>query len=123
MVRFKDDSSRLLKRDEDMCVLIGKLEDVQATLSNYILNLVMLLSVVHDYYQDEKLTADYTLKLLIPSNYVTKLIGQSNNLSDSEGYMIRDIIDRSGGSQIKILSEKQSERDSKECIISINGTR
>ena len=109
MVRFKDDSSRLLKRDEDMCVLIGKLEDVQATL-------IMLLSVVHDYYQDEKLTSDYTLKLLIPSNYVTKLIGQ-------KGYMIRDIIDRSGGSQIKILSEKQSERDSKECIISINGTR
>jgi hypothetical protein len=37
--------------------------------------------------------------------------------------MIRDIIERSGGSQIKILSEKQSERDSRECIISINGTR
>ena len=44
--------------------------------------------------------------MLIPSNYVTKLIGQ-------KGYMIRDIIERSGGSQIKILSDKQSERDSK----------
>jgi len=37
--------------------------------------------------------------------------------------MIRDIIERSGGAQIKILSDKQSERDVKECIISINGTK
>lgn len=35
--------------------------------------------------------------------------------------MIRDIIDRSGGAQIKILSDKQ-EKD-RECIISINGTK
>lgn len=34
LIRFKEDHSRLLKRDEDMCVLIGKLEDVQASLSN-----------------------------------------------------------------------------------------
>lgn len=77
MIRFKEDHSRLLKRDEDMCVLIGKLEDVQASLSNSSINLVMLLSIVHEYYIDEKLTTDYTLKMLIPSNYVTKLIGQS----------------------------------------------
>lgn len=37
--------------------------------------------------------------------------------------MIRDITERSGGAQIKILSDRQSERDAKECIISINGTR
>jgi len=37
--------------------------------------------------------------------------------------MIRDIIDRSGGAQIKILSEKQNERDIRECIISINGSK
>jgi hypothetical protein len=35
--------------------------------------------------------------------------------------MIRDIIDRSGGAQIKILSDKQ-EKD-RECIISINGSK
>lgn len=40
--------------------------------------------------------------MLIPANYVTKLIGQ-------KGYMIRDIIDRSGGAQIKILSDKQEK--------------
>lgn len=59
--------------------------------------------------------------MLIPANYVTKLIGQSNNSFYAEGYMIRDIIERSGGAQIKILSDKQ-EKD-RECIISINGTK
>ena len=44
-------------------------------------------------------------------------------LINAEGYMIRDITERSGGAQIKILSDRQSERDAKECIISINGTR
>ena len=37
--------------------------------------------------------------------------------------MIRDIIEKSGGAQIKINSDKQSEKDIRECIISINGTR
>ena len=35
--------------------------------------------------------------------------------------MIRDLIERSGGAMIKILSDKQ-EKD-RECIISINGTK
>ena len=35
--------------------------------------------------------------------------------------MIRDIIERSGGAQIKILSDKQ-EKD-RECVIAINGTK
>ena len=35
--------------------------------------------------------------------------------------MIKDIIERSGGAQIKILSDREAERDTKECIISING--
>lgn len=37
--------------------------------------------------------------------------------------MIRDIIERSGGAQIKILSDRQFQRDARECIISINGSR
>lgn len=59
--------------------------------------------------------------MLIPANYVTKLIGQSTFIAYLEGYMIRDIIERSGGAMIKILSDKQ-EKD-RECIISINGTK
>ena len=85
-----------------MCILLGKLEDVQAMA-------VMLINLVHDYYSSErKIPIDYTLKMLIPSNYVTKLIGQSIFIDNSEGYMIRDIIERSGGAQIKILSDKKS---------------
>jgi hypothetical protein len=38
---------------------------------------VLLLTIINDYYVDEKSNSDYTLKMLIPSNYVTKLIGQS----------------------------------------------
>lgn len=37
----------------------------------------MLLTIVNNYYIDEKEGEGYTLKMLIPSNYVTKLIGQS----------------------------------------------
>jgi len=59
--------------------------------------------------------------MLIPANYVTKLIGQSKLIVNLEGYMIRDIIERSGGAIIKILSDKQ-EKD-RECIISINGSK
>jgi len=36
--------------------------------------------------------------------------------------MIRDITERSGA-QIKILSDKHIEKDIKECIIAINGTK
>ena len=65
---------------------------------------VVLLNLVNDYYSvDKKNPIDYTLKMLIPSNYVTKLIGQ-------KGYMIRDIIERSGVAMIKILSFARSIR-------------
>lgn len=36
-IRFKEEHNRLLKRDEDMCVIIGRLEDVQAIISNRLL--------------------------------------------------------------------------------------
>ncbi len=35
--------------------------------------------------------------------------------------MIRDLASKAGGAQIKILSDKQSEREYKECIIEIAG--
>ena len=37
--------------------------------------------------------------------------------------MIKDITEGSGGAQIKILSDRKSERDARECTISINGIR
>jgi len=70
--------------------------------------LVMLINIIQMYYDEDRKSHDYTFKMLIPSNYVTKLIGQSKYTFKLEGYMIRDIIERSGGAQIKILSDRQS---------------
>ena len=72
-VRFElDRDNRLLKKDEEVCVMNGRLEDVQAMV-------VMLINICHDYLSEDKKAVDYTLKMLIPANYVTKLIGQSNS--------------------------------------------
>lgn len=38
---------------------------------------VVLINVAHDFLSEDKRNIDYTLKMLIPANYVTKLIGQS----------------------------------------------
>ena len=80
---------------------MGRLEDVQAFI-------VMLINIMQIYYDEDKKGHDFIFKMLIPSNYVTKLIGQSKFIYNSEGYMIRDITERSGGAQIKILSDRQS---------------
>jgi hypothetical protein len=50
----------------------GRLEDVQAMV-------VMLINISHEFLSEDKRNTDYTLKMLIPANYVTKLIGQSNH--------------------------------------------
>jgi hypothetical protein len=52
----------------------GKLEDVQSMV-------VMVINISHDFLSEEKRNIDYTLKMLIPANYVTKLIGQSRFIS------------------------------------------
>jgi hypothetical protein len=44
-------------------------------------NLVMLINIIQLYHDDDRKIHDYTFKMLIPSNYVTKLIGQSNTTS------------------------------------------
>ena len=36
-----------------------------------------MINLIQIYYDQEKKNYDYTFKMLIPSNYVTKLIGQS----------------------------------------------
>lgn len=72
-LRFESEKeNRLLRKEESVCVLNGRLEDVQAMV-------VMLINVAHDFLAEEKRNIDYTLKMLIPANYVTKLIGQSTS--------------------------------------------
>jgi len=51
--------------------MTGKLEDVQAMV-------VMMINISHEFLSEDKHNIDYTLRMLIPANYVTKLIGQSN---------------------------------------------
>jgi len=85
----------------------------------------------YNYYDSEhkkKSDHDY-LYIIIPNFYVTKLIGQSKlhiptyyNFKYSEGCMVRQIAGQSGGSQIKILSDKNKESEEKECGIRIGGT-
>lgn len=41
---------------------------------------VMIINISHDFLSEDKRNIDYTLKMLIPANYVTKLIGQSNSI-------------------------------------------
>jgi hypothetical protein len=53
-----------------VCILNGRLEDVQSMV-------VVLINLAHDFLSEDKRNVDYTLKMLIPANYVTKLIGQS----------------------------------------------
>jgi len=50
--------------------MTGRLEDVEAMV-------VMIINMAHEYLSEDKRNIDYTLKMLIPANYVTKLIGQS----------------------------------------------
>ena len=45
----------------------------------------MIINVIQIYYEEDKKNIDYTFKLLIPSNYVTKLIGQSKVMIYSRG--------------------------------------
>ena len=40
---------------------------------------VMVINLSHEFLSEEKRNIDYTLKMLIPANYVTKLIGQSTH--------------------------------------------
>jgi rRNA processing protein Krr1/Pno1 len=74
-IRFEADrDNRLLKKEEAVCVMNGRLEDVQAMV-------VFLINICHDFLSEDKRNVDYTLKMLIPANYVTKLIGQSTSSS------------------------------------------
>lgn len=90
---------------------MGRLRDVQKCSDH-------LIEKVHDYFNNITRStysnADNT-KLLIPGYLVTKIIG-------ARGCMIREIAARSGGTQIKILSDKSAERDLPEIVVSIAGS-
>lgn len=73
---------------------------------------------MHDYFNNitrSTYSNSDNTKLLIPGYLVTKIIG-------ARGCMIREIAARSGGTQIKILSDKSAERDLPEIVVSIAGS-
>lgn len=45
----------------------------------------MLINIIQYYYDEDRKGHDYTFKMLIPSNYVTKLIGQSKIILKQRG--------------------------------------
>lgn len=72
-----------------------------------------LLPALCTYSADNKISD--TVRLLIPRPSVSKIIGIHGN-------MIKEIKTQSGGAMIKILSDKEKERDLDETIASIKGT-
>jgi hypothetical protein len=80
-----------------------------------------ILNMVNAYYENKK--DDYqkqALRIVINNSFVTKLIGPSKPVY-AEGSTIARIAGNSGGAQIKILSNKETEKYEQDCIIMING--
>ena len=101
---------RFLKTVEKILQIEGKLEHVQKSLTKVIKS-------INDYANESMSFNFERMMLVIPSIYITKLIGAG-------GCMIREIAARSGGAQIKILSNRETERDHRvrECPVSIAGS-
>ena len=99
-----------LKPYEKVLQIEGSLLKTQQALSKVIKN-------INDY-ADESMSFNFErMFLIIPSIFITKLIGAG-------GCMIRELAAKSGGAQIKILSNREKERDHRirECVMSIAGS-
>lgn len=104
----KDDNNRILKPYQSICTMRGTLTCVTRGVKE-------LCKRLDEYYisvKDE--FARYPLAVVIPANYVTKIIGAG-------GSMIKHISKEALGAQIKINSAKEIKRDIKEVSVAING--
>ena len=81
-------------------LLTGKLQKVEKCIE-----IIVKLAFKHD---------EQSVRILIPGNYVSKLIG-------AKGCLIRDISNKSGGAQISILSDKKLERSIHEIMVEVSG--
>jgi transcription antitermination factor NusA-like protein len=71
---------------------------------------------VEEYYRQQGNDFNrYSFNIVIPANYVTKIIGAG-------GCMVKNIAQLANGAQIKINSDKDSKRNLREVIVAINGT-
>jgi hypothetical protein len=95
--------------------LTGRLQDVKLALQS-------IIESAQDYAQRNH-TSD-AFKLLIPQQYVAKIIGvgtPSSLIPSLGGNMIKEITNLSGGALIKILTDKEKEKEMSETVVSIAG--
>lgn len=96
---------KIVNPDERVCLIKGYLQSLENA----------IYELLNRIYHSDCSLQHHTLKMMIPNNFVTKLIGQN-------GCMVRELAAKSGGAQIKILSNKKTERNLKDCIVTINGS-
>lgn len=100
-----DDDIKNLNEREIIIICKGNLEDICRYFTKLLENL-------HKEFPE---LDSSILKLLIPNNYVMKLIG-------SKGSKIKEIAARASAAQIKILSERKDEMNLQDCVVTINGS-
>merc|ERR1712226_483594 len=93
-----DDGSSLphVKKSEEMIEIKGRLIDVQNAT-------VFILRRAYEFTMLRKDNYTEMIKMLIPTNYVSKLIG-------AKGTMVRELAKKSMGAQIKIMSDRELEK-------------
>lgn len=81
----------------------------------------LLVEEIHNFELQDK-AAD-TVKLLIPQQFVAKIIGTGTLQCYLGGNMIREISAGSGGAQVVVLSDKENEQATDEIAVLITGTK
>ena len=105
----KDDNNRILKSYQSICTMKGTLKDIQKGIKE-------ICKRLDEYYKSiNKDFSRFPFNIVIPANYVTKIIGAG-------GCMIKDIAQNANGAQIKINSDKDSKKNIREVSVIINGT-
>lgn len=105
----KDDNNRILKQYQSICSMKGSLKNIKMGIKE-------LGKRIDEYYKQQGNDfSRYPFNVVIPANYVTKIIGAG-------GCMVKNIAQLANGAQIKINSEKDSKRNLREVTVAINGT-
>jgi transcription antitermination factor NusA-like protein len=105
----RDSENRILKPYQSICAMRGTLKDIQKGIKE-------LCKRLEEYYKSvDKNFQRYPFNLVIPANYVTKIIGAG-------GCMVKNIAQLANGAQIKINSEKDSKKSIREVTVAINGS-
>ncbi|KAM3140961.1 hypothetical protein pb186bvf_006972 [Paramecium bursaria] len=88
------------RKEDRILQLDGKLKHIQQALKS-------IMKRAHSIQNDNP------FKIVMPASYASKLIG-------AKGCLIRDIANKAGGANIKVLSDKQTDSDA-ECLVEIKG--